>query len=293
MPGRFEGPRTASGAERAAESVCAGSGIEPEDDSSSGPPLRESMVVRRAAKVVDPCAAEELPGLEFDSLTIQRESGAQPTNDEFVDWVHGLTLRAVGIRIPRYETETRLSRANLGHYVFVERRGSRDLIGYSLNEIFPILLEGSALRVNYFCSAFLLPETRNLFSLYAMLGALRVIGREEMLMMRTQNPLVMRSFFRLCQRHGYRAFSPASTNVPRIVREALVNRFGNDDFVHRRVYPGRVSPVEVPRTRMTSQLMGLIDPDAGDSCVFCALLREYWEGGRHELKTRLRRGSAA
>jgi len=254
------------------------------------PAARESMVVR-AARAED--EAEPSPALEFDSLTIEREVGAQPRNDAFVDRVHALTLRIAGVPIPFEETQTRLARANLGHYIFIERGGLRDLIGYSLNEIFRIDLCASTVRVNYFCSAFLLPETRNLFSLYSVLGAMRVSGREEIVLMRTQNPLVMTSFFRLCRRHGYRAFSAASTNIPPVAREVLVARFGHDDFVHRRVYPGRVSPVEMARTTTTCRLMSLIDPDAGDSCVFCGVLRETRAGGPYRREVRLRRGVAA
>jgi hypothetical protein len=245
------------------------------DDYQSSPaPPRRSMMVPRSAGAENARVLRAPRPLEFDSLTIQREFGPQPADDAFVRMVHEMTLRAAAAEIPIEQTVSRLSKANLGLYVFLEREGRRDLVAYTLNELSsaPATIPVRP-RVNYFCSAFLLPETRNMFSLYRMLGALRVSGGEEVLLMRTQNPIVMASFFRLCRRHGYRAFGPTSDAIPRVVRDALIERFGDDELVHRAAYPGRVSPREMARTKRTAQLMELIDPDRGDACVFSAVLR--------------------
>jgi hypothetical protein len=66
-----------------------------------------------------------------------------------------------------------------------------------------------------------------------MLGALRLSGREEILLVRTQSPRVMTSFLRLCDDHGYRPYTPLSPSVPDAVRAVLAGRFSHEGLVHR------------------------------------------------------------
>jgi hypothetical protein len=209
----------------------------------------------------------------FDSLTIERKRGAQPRDGAFIRMVHEMTLRASTKNLPLDQTVSRLSRANLGHYVYMENSHKRRLIGYTLNELFNANAQGVSTRVNYFCSAFILPQTRSVFSLYRFLWRMRLTGREDLLLIRTQSPLVMTSFLRLCRRHRYRTFTPLSENVPRAVQEVVTSRFADGALVHRAVYPGRISPPMAPPTQKIARLMALIEPDRGDACVFAASTR--------------------
>ena len=211
--------------------------------------------------------------LSTANLELQQKIGRQPLDDAFVQQVHDMTLCCVPGKLPVGETTSRLSRANLGHYVLdrADRGGGARLVAYSLNELFDTTACSVHLRVNYFCSAFLLPEMRTKYMLYQTLCALRITRDDDILLMRTQNPRAMSSFLRLCRSHGYQPYTPLSKHVPDVMREILLGRFLTDSLVHRRAYPVRIAPSEEPVTPEAKQIMSLTDPAQGDACVFVAM----------------------
>ncbi|WP_394834580.1 hypothetical protein LVJ94_49605 [Pendulispora rubella] len=213
--------------------------------------------------------------MHFDTLTIRRVVGAQSLGDSFVQRVHDMTERAMESRLPLGETVARLGRANRAHYIHRELGGCDDLVGYALNETYVAdTLSCGAVKVNYFCSAFLLREIRRRYSLYRMLGPMRLAGDEQILVLRTQSPLPMAAFRRLCHANDFHLYSPLDADVPDIVHDVVVNRFGGPERVHRAVYPTRVSPPNEPHDAQTARLMDLIDPDCGDALVFVGVANE-------------------
>ena len=206
--------------------------------------------------------------MRFERLSIERREGPQPSDAAFVEEVHAMTRLAGGPAIEMPQTRERMERATLGHYVYLDQGGGPRLVAYSLNEIYDARIDGVFDTVNYFCSAFILPELRTRYSLYRLLAALRVSGGEPYVLMRTQSPVVMRSFLGMCQQHGYVPFTALSSSVPREVQDIVQYRFQTTELVHRAAYPGRVSPPGVPPTGPSADLMKLIDPDRGDACVF-------------------------
>ncbi len=182
----------------------------------------------------------------------------------------------MGSRHPLLETISRLQRANLGHYIYLELESNGDelLVGYALNEIYRADIPGCGLaEINYFCSAFLLPEARERYSLYRMLGAARLSGNENFLMMRTQSPLAISTFRRLCEREAFQLYGPSDPLLPSTVGAVVASRFEQSSLVHRAAYPARVSPPRPPRDAWTRGLMQLIDPDRGDALVLFGISR--------------------
>jgi hypothetical protein len=181
-----------------------------------------------------------------------------------------MTERSMGRALPLGETITRLGRSNLGHFVYVRDGSTERLVAYTLNEVYTALVGGRPATVNYFCSAFILPEYRGKYALYRTLGPMRLVGREDFLLMRTQSPLTMSGFWRLCRDHGFRVYTALNARVPAPARRVVRLRFENDVLIHKTAYPTRVSPPSPPRTARTRRLMDLIDPERGDAVVFVA-----------------------
>ncbi|WP_394845029.1 hypothetical protein LZC95_49255 [Pendulispora brunnea] len=213
--------------------------------------------------------------MQFDTLTIRRVVGAQSLEDAFVRRVHDTTERAMEANLPLRETLARLGRANRAHYIYLASAGREELVGYALNEIYHAnVASRGAVKVNYFCSAFLLREVRRRYSMYRMLGPMRLAGDERVLMIRTQSPLPMAGFRRLCRAENFHMYSPLDGDVPAIVPDVVVNRFGGPELVHRAAYPTRVSPPHEPHDAQTARLMRLIEPERGDALVLIGVANE-------------------
>lgn len=206
--------------------------------------------------------------MHFDTLMIRRVVGAQSLEDAFVRRVHDMTERAMESSLPLGETVARLGRANRAHYIYLASDDREELVGYALNEIYAAeILGGGPVKINYFCSAFLLHDLRRRYSIYRMLAPMRLAGDEQVLILRTQSPLPMVAFRRLCRAENFHLYSSMDSDIPRVVRDVVAHRFGGPELVHRAVYPTRVSPPLASHDAEATRLMGLIDAERGDALV--------------------------
>jgi len=209
----------------------------------------------------------------WNKLEIERELGDQPNEESFVRQVNAITAECFGCEVPLQETYDHLTEANLGHYIFVEESGEKKLVGYALNDLFEVEVNGKSYRANYFSSAFILPHYRRNFMLYKMLGTARLIQDEDLIMVRTQNPIVMSFFAWLCEFFRMRMVTHLESKVqPALVRKALQQKFGNTELFCPGVY-GRCltgAPVE-PKTKFSTELMRELDPDQGDALILVGI----------------------
>ncbi len=207
----------------------------------------------------------------WDKLEVVKHQGVLPNEETFVREVNQVTAEAFGFPVPLQETYDHLAESNLGHFVSVAEGGQRRLIAYTLNDVFDIDNKGR-LRINYFSSAFILPEARRDFALYRMLGTLRLMRNEDMIMVRTQSPIVMTFFAWLCEFNRMRMLTHLSTSLPPEVSSAIQHKFGTTDMVHPGAY-GRCltgEPIK-PKTMIARQLSKQIDVTAGDAIILVGI----------------------
>jgi hypothetical protein len=209
--------------------------------------------------------------MNFSKIEFIRRHGNQDQAPDFVREVNQLTALACAAPVPLEETYARLAEANLGHFVYRTQGGERTLIAYSLNQVFDVTLRGRSQTVNYFSSAFLLPNLQAKFSLYHYLGSLRITGRETFLMVRTQSPVVVSFFARFCKLYRCRVYTPLNKHLPADVTELVRSRFAQDGLIYRGVYGRRITGAPVPaKGGLSRRVMALIEPARGDACVLVA-----------------------
>ncbi|MBT5338425.1 hypothetical protein HN858_04570 [Candidatus Falkowbacteria bacterium] len=204
-------------------------------------------------------------GMQFGDLHIKRHKGQLPMSTEFVRCVNSVTARSFGQEVPLVETFEHLGESNLGHFVF----NCRDqLIGYSLNNLFQTNVSGlDGARVNYFASAFVLPEARRKLAIYKLLASTRLEHNEDFLMVRTQSPIVMSYFAWVCEIARMTLITPLD-RVPTEVLSMVFESFSRNSLIHPKVY-GRCltkEPLE-PKTSFTKDLMEGLHPEQGDALV--------------------------
>ena len=207
----------------------------------------------------------------WDKLEVTRHRGKLPNEEVFVREVNRVTAEAFGFAVPLEETFDHLAESNLGHFVSVAESGHQRLIAYALNDLFNINHKDQ-LRVNYFSSAFILPEAQRDFALYKMLGTLRLMRNEDMVMVRTQSPIVMTFFAWLCEFTRKRMITHLNRSRPPQVDAAIEHKFGTTDMVHPGAY-GRCltgEPIK-PKTVLTRQLSEQIDVTAGDAIILVGI----------------------
>ncbi len=209
--------------------------------------------------------------MNFSKIEFIRRHGTQDRSADFVGAVNRLTALACAAPVPLEETYARLSEANLGHYVYRTVGGERQLIAYALNQVYDVTLRGRRQTVNYFCSAFLMPNLQAKFSLYHYLGSLRLTGRETFLMVRTQNPVVVSFFTRFCKLYRCRVYTPLNKRLPSDVTELVRSRFSHDGLIYRGVYGRAITGAPVAaKGGMSRRVMALLEPARGDACVLVA-----------------------
>ncbi|HEU4403686.1 MAG TPA: hypothetical protein VFS43_00100 [Polyangiaceae bacterium] len=209
--------------------------------------------------------------MNFSKIEFIRRHGTQDRAPDFVREINRLTALACAAPVPIEETYARLAEANLGHFVYRTQGGERTLIAYSLNQVFDVTLRGRPHTVNYFCSAFLMPNLQARFSLYHYLGSLRITGRETYLMVRTQNPVVISFFTRFCRLYRCRVYTPLSKRLPSDVTELVRARFAQEGLIYRGVYGRPLTGSPVPaRGGLSRRVMALLEPSRGDACVLVA-----------------------
>ncbi len=205
----------------------------------------------------------------LDKLEISRIQGQLPMKKEFVTEVNAVTAASFGSaeEVPMIETFDHLSESNLGHFVYIGSGPNRTLVAYALNDIYEFECLDAKFKVNYFASAFILPQIRKQIALYRMLGSMRLTHDEDIIMVRTQSPIVMTFFAWLCEFSGMRLISPLE-RVPTEIVELVFSRFRRRNLVMTGVY-GRCltgRPIE-PKTPFSKNLIELINPLAGDAVV--------------------------
>jgi hypothetical protein len=222
--------------------------------------------------------------MNWDKMEIERLMGEMPKTMPFIREVNDVTAKSFGCNVPIQETEEHLTESNLGHFVYLKDNGRPRLVAYALNDIFDCTFshgeefkESTTLKVNYFASAFIIPEIRRQFALYKLLGSARLLNDEDVLMVRTQNPIVMSFFAWLCQFTGMELHCPTRypTNgrLPKNVTQTVSQKFGKmclwpKDLLFREVY-GRCltgKPIEAT-TPFTKELTRRLAPYAGDAVV--------------------------
>ena len=202
--------------------------------------------------------------LRLDDLSIKRVQGQLPMSREFVLQANAVTAASFGQKVPLLETFEHFGESNLGHFVF---DGKNRLIGYTLNEIYAAQTSGGEIKVNYFSSAFVLREVRRKICLYKMLSSLRLDYTEQVVMVRTQNPLVITYFTRICEMARLELFTP-DKRLPTDLDEIVFEKFRRHGLRHDGVY-GRCltgTPVE-PKTDFTKRLFADLKPQNGDAIV--------------------------
>jgi len=207
----------------------------------------------------------------WDKLEVSKHQGSLPSEESFVREVNKVTAKAFGFPVPLQETYEHLAESNFGHFVHVVEDGRKRLIAYALNDLFTVQFFVQY-KVNYFSSAFILPEARRNFALYKMLGTLRLMRNEDMIMVRTQSPIVMTFFAWLCEFRRLRMISHLSNPCPEKVVVAVEKKFRTSEMIHLGAY-GRCltgKPVE-PKTLLTRQLSKQVDVNAGDAIILVGI----------------------
>jgi hypothetical protein len=207
----------------------------------------------------------------WDKLEVVKHQGNLPNDEVFVREVNRVTAEAFGFPVPLQETYDHLAESNLGHFVSVAEGDQQRLIAYALNDLFTVQFFGQH-RVNYFSSAFILPEARRDFALYKMLGTLRLMRNEDMIVVRTQSPIVMTFFAWLCEFNRMRMLTHLSTSRLPQVDAAIEHKFGTTDMVHHGAY-GRCLTGEpiTPKTLLSRQLSKQIDVTTGDAIILVGI----------------------
>ncbi|NQT50265.1 hypothetical protein HQ571_06245 [Candidatus Kuenenbacteria bacterium] len=220
--------------------------------------------------------------MNWEGVEVKRVIGEQSDEPIFVREVNRITAASFGADVPIEETYDHLEEANLGHFVYMSKDGFPRLIAYALNETFEIdwfngVNERTA-TVNYFSSAFILPEIRKQFSLYKMLGSMRLTHDEDIIMTRTQNPIVMSFFAWLCEFQGMRLLSPhrgtrPGHHLPNAISVAIKYKFElENQFRWNMIFPdayGRCltgQPIEA-KTPFSEDITQQLDVLAGDAAL--------------------------
>ncbi|MFH1315757.1 MAG: hypothetical protein ABIH67_05190 [Candidatus Uhrbacteria bacterium] len=207
----------------------------------------------------------------WDKLEVTKHQGSLPSKESFVREVNKVTANAFGFPVPLQETYEHLAESNLGHFVYVVEDGRKRLIAYALNDVFTVQFFAQY-KVNYFSSAFILPEMQRNFALYKMLGTLRLMRNEDMIVVRTQSPIVMTFFAWLCEFNRMRLLTHLSTSQLPQVDAAIEHKFGTTNMVHPGAY-GRCltgEPIK-PKTLIAQQLSKQIDATAGDAIILVGI----------------------
>ncbi len=211
--------------------------------------------------------------MRWDKLEVVKHEGVLPFDEAFVREANQVTAAAFGYPVPLQETYDHLAESNLGHFVYIEEDEERKLIAYALNYLFEVEVGNQTLRVNYFSSAFILTGFRRDLLLYKWLGRLRLMQNEDIILVRTQSPIVISFFTWLCELARMRLVSHLDdTVVPDGVMAALQHKFGDTTMIWPGVY-GRCltgEPVE-PKTPLAQQLSSKIDVTAGDAIILVGI----------------------
>lgn len=155
-------------------------------------------------------------------------------------------------------------------YIFIVRDDNGRAVGYASNEI--LLLNG--MEVNYFASAMIRKEYQDR-GIYSHLKDLRVnVAGTDVLMTRTQNPKVYRSFGQVCKHGGYQLY-PNGLEIPKTAIELARSYCPNTDnmLIVKNAYYGEALMKKTPEplSEEEKKIWSKMDVNKGDAVILIGL----------------------
>ena len=179
---------------------------------------------------------------------------------ELVRELNAISIDAFNKPTPPEETWERTVR--VGRIYLLKDSGR--IVGYATNA----LMELNGIGVNYFSSALLRREVQNK-GLYGPLNRLRVETIDsDVIMTRTQNPLVVKGFLSLCEQLGMQGFPNGISPTERVMDIARAYSPNVDpDMVCKGVY-GRALMDNTPNPcKSIEHICSKLDVDRGDGLI--------------------------
>ncbi|MBI4440796.1 hypothetical protein HY639_01385 [Candidatus Woesearchaeota archaeon] len=203
-------------------------------------------------------------------VTLEKIIPTQKSREELdclIKELYDVALDAFAKWLPHEAIDARTRHAT---FVLVLRDNTRRAVAYAVNE--ELELQGK--KVNYFATALFRREVQR-HGLYSELNDLRAsLLPADVLMTRTQNPVVYRAFNRLCADRGYRVFPQAEKTPAEVI--ALAKEFCNEvteSLVVPGVYFNRslMDDTPAPKTLLEQRLWSTLSVDKGDALVVVGL----------------------
>lgn len=177
-----------------------------------------------------------------------------------VQRLNEITSQAFGKNVPLQETWERTVNVK-SIYLLIH---NSTIAGYATND----LSEFSGKKVNYFSSGFIGNEFRGK-GLYNFINYWRLVDEEsDIIMTRTQNPLVVSGFKSLCDNNGF-TFHPGEIKERNNALKIAKNYFPeiNSEFICKNAY-GRALMDKTPAPeKNTSHILRNIDVCKGDAVI--------------------------
>ncbi len=205
-------------------------------------------------------------GLDIEVIRPKKDRIPSEKMDFLIGELYDVALDSFAKYLP-YEAIN--SRTRDSDYIIVLRDKIGKAVGYSVNEL--LYLDGIA--VNYYATA-LLRRSIQRKGLYSILNELRYDSLPaDAIMTRTQNPVIYRSFSRLCREKDCE-LHPNGVDIPKNVKMIAKAHSPDvdDNLVVRGVYFGRSLMDDTPKPKGEEiKVWSNLDVNSGDAVILIGI----------------------